>query len=214
MIPFKINGSTYKIPSTWNDVTYAQYLALIRPTTIADQIAIFTGIPRETIEKAELKNLEKIGIALSFLYVPPDFQKTNMIGPYYAPDDVTIQSTAQFESLRGLLIKMPKDLKTVEGSEAWSDLCLHACAIYCQKIRDREFNAGRAEQMKEELKKYSCVEVIGNGSFFLFKPLNTSKNITGRSRNILRRLKKWIQDLPGYRKTLDSLQPSSARRGR
>lgn len=206
MIPFKINGQTYRFPTCWPDVTYAQYVALIHTVTLADQISVFTGIPRETLERAEIKNLEKISIALSFLSISPKFDRTAMVGPYYVPSDVTIESLAQFESLRSLLIKMPKEMKTVEAMEEIADLYLHACAVYCQKVRDKEYDFGRATIMKEQMKKYSCAEVIGTGAFFLFKPLNTSKTITTRYRNLLLHLKRLIQGLPGYRRTLDLLQ--------
>jgi hypothetical protein len=212
MIPFKINGKSYKFPSTWEDVTFAQYMALLHAHTITDQIAIFTGISRETLEQAELRYLERINTTLSFLYTAPKFDLTARVGPYYVPPDVTIQSTVQFEALRGLLLQMPKELKTTEGLEQFAELALHACAIYCQKVRDRHFDYGRATIMKEQLRHYSCAEVIGTGSFFLFKPLSTSRPIMNRFRSLLLRLRRWIQGLPGYQKTLDLLQRSTERR--
>lgn len=204
VITFKINKDRYDFPTCWPDVTYSQYIALIHTSTITDYISVFTGIPRETLETAELKNLEKISLALSFLSFAPSFDRTSMVGPYVLPLDVTIQSTGQFEDLRGLLLKLPKDVKT--EPEQFAELCLHACAVYCQKIKDGKYDWNKTFEVKEELKNYSCAEVIGTGAFFLFRPLNLSKNTTNPYRRFSQRLKNIILGLPGYRKTSDSLR--------
>lgn len=214
MIIFKISATRYNIPTVWDDVTYTQYVALLRTSnSLTAYISVFTGIPLETLRTAELKNLEKISLALSFLTMTPKFDRTAMVGPYVLPLDVTLQSLGQFEDLRGLLSKMPKkeegEFYDLDDNELIADLYLHACAIYIQKIKDGSYDYTKVDAVKEELKGYSCAEVIGTGAFFLFRPLNTSQPTTSRYRNLIQRLKKWSQDLPGYRKTLDFLLPSS-----
>jgi hypothetical protein len=175
VITFKVNGKPYNFPTRWQDVTYSQYIALLRTHSITDHIHIFTGIPKETLENAEIKNLEKISIALSFLSFTPKFERiTKMVGPYVLPSDVTVHSVGQFEELRKLLMKLPKDTLTVENMELVADLYLHACAVYVQKIKHGKWDEERVLEVKEELKNYSCAEVISTGAFFLFKPLNSS----------------------------------------
>lgn len=210
MITFKINGTRFKIPTDWQDVTYAQYVALIEPGSLPDHIALFTGIKKEILLSAELRNVESISLALAFLTTPPKFhdKPTMLVGPYTLPEDITINSLGQFEDLRGLLNKIPKDLATKEGQFKIADLYLEACAIYCQKIIYGEYDYTKVSEVKEELKRYSCMEVISTGAFFLFKPLNISKHTKTRSQSIRQRLKKLIVDFPGYQKTLDSLQRS------
>jgi hypothetical protein len=194
-------------------------MALLHSQSLTDQIAIFTDVPRETLEKAEIKNLEKISLTLSFLStIPKDFGRTVMVGPYVLPVDVTIQSLGQFEDLRGLLLKMPKDMKDpinmIENSEKFGELCLKACAIYCQKVRDGVYDNSKAMIMTEELKNYSCVEVIGTGAFFSFRVWNTSSPIQNLYLKVRQLLKRSIAVLPGYRKTLDFLQRSSGSQGK
>jgi hypothetical protein len=193
MITFKINKKPYSIPTCWSDVTYRQYMDLLHAETITDQIAIFTGISRETLEQAELKNLEAIVVALSFLGVAPDngFTFSRMVGPYAMPQDITIQSTGQFEALRSLLMKRP-DPKN--EPEKFADFCLHACAIYCVKVRDGKFDGSKVDEMKQELKNYSCAEVIGTGGFFLYRPLNLSRHTMNRFQMFFQRLKSMIAD--------------------
>lgn len=211
MITLKISGTKYKIPTEWDDVTYSQYVALIDTNnSLPEYISLFTGIPLETLLKAELKNLETISIALSFLTVPPKMESepTGMVGPYALPKDITVSSLGQFEDLRNLLKKLPKSLETKEEQKQVAELYLEACAIYAQKIIHGEYDPERVPKVKEELKSYSCIEVLQTGGFFLSKPLNISQNTKTRSLSIRQRLKKLIQDFPGYQKTLDQLQRS------
>jgi hypothetical protein len=214
VITYKINGTKYSFPTCWEDVTYSQYVALIRTHSLTDHISVFTGIPRETLESAELRNLEKISLTLSFLSFSPKFEKTKLVGHYFVPEDITINSTGQFVDLTNLLRKLPQELTTPEASEELADLYLTACAIYCQKLKDGKYDWFKVPAVKEELKAFPCHQVCGTGAFFLFKPVPSSKNIMIRFQNLAQRLKRWSQELPGYQKTLDLLQRYSGSRGK
>lgn len=214
MIPFKINNKRYQIPTTWADVTFAQYLALLfLPESLRHQISLFTNIPIETLLKAEIKNLEKIAIALSFINISPKFEPgtSPMLGPYYIPKDITLESLGQFEALKELIQRSPKGLETKEEQKQLGLLYAEACAIYLVKSKYKEFNSDKVPELVEEVMKFPCTEVLQTGSFFFFKPLNLATLTETRSRNILRRLKKLIQGWPGYQRTLDSLLHSSTK---
>jgi len=211
MITFKIQGAKYKLPTAWADVTYQQHTALLSlPNTLIDQINLFTGIGLEKLQKSELKNLEKIALALSFINIPPDFTPgPKDIGKYLVPKDVTIESLGQFEDLRGLCNKRPANIDTTENRVLFCELCLEAAAIYVQKIKDGVYNSNNVPQVKDELRDECCLDIIQTGSFFLFKPLHSSMNMRDRFRMVIQRLRKLLQDLPGYQKSLDFLQHSS-----
>lgn len=212
MITFKTLGKSWKCPTSWNDLTYSQYIFHIYPRTLAEMISLFSGIPRETLEAAELRGLEKINLALIFLSMPSEFKRTEVVNGIVLPADVTIESLGQFEDLRGLLNKLPKkQFKDFEytDSELYCDLCLEACAIYLQKVKDGKYDYSKVPKVKEELKTASCAEVIGTGAFFLFRPLNISPPTTSRFLTLIHRMKRLVQGLPGYQKTLDFLLPSS-----
>lgn len=211
MITFKIQGAKYQLPTSWGDVTYQQYVALLSlPDSLLHQINLFTKIGLDVLFTAELRNLEKISMALSFINLSPKFegQPTRMVGKYLLPKDCTVESLAQFEDLRGLCNKRPADLSTKENQVLFSELCLEACAVYVQKIKDGKYDSSKVEAVKDELRTESCVEVIQTGSFFLFKPLHTSMNMRLRFQTVLQRLKRLLVDLPGYQKSLDFLQHS------
>lgn len=211
MITFKIQGDKYQIPTAWSDVTYSQYIQLLSlQPTIANRINLFTQIGLDKILKAKLKNLESISLALSFLDVPFEAKlgATN-VGKYPVPKDVTLESVGQFEDLRALCNRRPPDLSTTANQTLFADLCLEACAIYIQKVKDKEYDSEKVQWVKEELKKESCIQVIQTGSFFLFKPLHLQMTTRQRFQKALQRLKKSLVDLPGYQKSLDFLQRST-----
>lgn len=212
MITFKTLGKKWLCPTSWPDVTYNQYCYHLYPRTLAEMISCYSGIPRETLESAELRGLEKINIALIFMSMPPDFKRTEVVNGIVLPSDVTIESLGQFEDLRALLSKLPKkEFKEYEYTdwELYADLCLEACAIYLQKVKDGKYDYSKVAKVKDELKTASCMEVIGTGAFFLFRPLNISPPTTNRFLTLIHRTKRLIQGLPGYRKTLDFLLRSS-----
>lgn len=212
MIPFRILNQKFEIPTRWQDVSYAHYIELIKaPNSLPHYISIFTRIPVETLQKAELKNLERIALALSFLTIAPKYEgkPTPMVGLYTLPKDVTLQSLGQFEDLRGLLTKLPEDRTSIEGTVSIAELYLEACAIYVQKIKDGAYDYYKVADVMRELRAYSCIEITQTGAFFLFKPVTSLQPIKTRYQNIAQRVRKLIQDLPGYQKTLDLLRPSS-----
>lgn len=215
MITFKTLGKKWLCPTSWNDVTYSQAKHFLYPRTLSEMISLFSGIPIETLKASELKGLEKINIALIFMSMPPNFERTQVVGDYILPADVTIESLGQFEDLRSLLNKMPKkEFKEYEYQdwEQYYDLCLEACAVYCQKIKHGKYDYTKVAVVKEELKNVSCMEVIGTGAFFLFRPLNISPPTTNRFLTLIHRTKRFLQGLPGYQKTLDFLLHSSTSR--
>ena len=211
MITLRINGEKFPIPTEWSDVSFKDYINLLSlPNSLLHYLHLFTGIPLESLQKAQIANLEKIALALSFLTIPPKFEPgvTKMVGPYVIPEDVTLQSLGQFEDLKALLQKVPQTLDAIEDVIKLHDLYGTACAIYIQKLKHGEYNFSRVPQVREEIDNFSCTQVIQTGSFFLFRPLTISKPTATRFQIIAQRLRKSIQDLPGYQKTLEYMHRS------
>jgi hypothetical protein len=221
MITFKISGTKYQIPTSWGDVTYAQYIQLLKtPNNLIDYIHVFTGIDRDLLAKAELRGVEKMVTALSFLSVSPKLENSpsRMIGPYVMPRDVTLETLGQFEDLRALIQKLPKhdDLTfkktheyTIEDRITEANLYLEACAIYVQKIINGDYDPEQVENVKHRLMTFSCIQILQTGTFFFSSVLNMLMGTTNRSQRIIPRLKKLLQDFPGYQKSLDFLLRSS-----
>lgn len=212
VIIFKVGNSKCNIPTRWPDVTYEQYVYHIIPRTFTETVSCFTGIPVETLIKSKLKNIDKMSIALAFMTLSPNMERTPTVGNYIMPGAPEFESLAQFEDLRETIKKLPQKKREeydYTDTEQECDCYLQACAIYCQKVRDGVYNSEKVQDVKEELKSKSCVEVISNGAFFLSVALNISPKYPSRFRRTFQRLKRLLQGLPGYQKTLDFLLPSS-----
>lgn len=192
MITVKINGKPVNFPTSWDDVTVQQYIGIMLSDSRVDVLAIFSGIDKETLLKATITNLDKVLQLLEFLKDVPTFTKTVKVGKHFLPKDITFESLAQFEDLRSLMKKIPTeaDRRNNDATIAMIDLYVTACAIYCQKLRDKEYDYTKATEMKPEIYSYPCPEVIGTGAFFMARPWNLSPNTTKTSRTIRRPLKK------------------------
>src|SRR6188474_57745 len=108
MITFKILNKKVPIPTSWRDVTYSQYVYMIVPRTFVEYIHLFSGIPLETLNSAQIKNVDKLSLALSFLSLSPDLTRTETVGAFILPGQPQFESLGQFEDLRNLVKKYPR----------------------------------------------------------------------------------------------------------
>lgn len=178
MIHFKLNGKKLSIPSSWDDVTFEHYLIILQNgATLTDALAMFTGIDRETLEKATIIGLDKVIEALAFLHrIPAMPAYTDKVGKYSLPStndgkfDIQFESLAQFEDMRAVIKGIPlKDGKydPIDLTKAYGQFV----SIYLQKIRDGEYSYTAAKDMLEDVYKMPAIQVITAGSFFFLKLL-------------------------------------------
>lgn len=176
MIKFRLNDQEINVPSEYKDITYAQYLqTMYTGDDTIKTVSILLGIDEDTLRNAEIKGLNTLLSALSFISTQAVFdQRPTHVGPYEIPKDISIESLAQFEDLRALSRVFPKPPVDTTNTndlliyaETIADMYLQACAIYCQKIRDGKYNFAAAKEMKDEIKTYSCAEVMPAGAFFI-----------------------------------------------
>lgn len=188
MIPFRLNDQEINVPSEWKDISYEQYLQTIDAgDDLIKIISILTGVAEDTLRVAEIKGLNTLLAAIDFVRHSASFnERPESIGngKYPVPKDVSIENLAQFEDLRNLSRNWPirpttpKQLdnnlevrafehNVVSFSKDLAHRYLFACAIYCQKIRDGKYNYQKAVEMINEIKTYSCAEVMPAGAFFM-----------------------------------------------
>jgi hypothetical protein len=180
MIKFKLNGKPLKIPSSWDDPTFGQYIKIIQTNASAtDVISIFTGIDIKTLKKAKIEGLEMIMQSLSFLKKSPQWEGVcDKIGKYVLPInskgkfDIQFESLGQFEDMRSIMNKVPED-NALELTKSFAQYV----AIYLQKIRDGEYDQDKAGIMLDEVYAMPAKEVITVGSFFFLKLLSLSRGI-------------------------------------
>lgn len=170
MIDFKLNGKKVQIPSNWDEVSMTIYLHFLNGEAkdTSEVISFFTGIGPETLRKAIIVGLDQVITATAFIHKVPTFTGVcDKVGPYKLPLDkgkfnIQFESLAQFEDMRAI-IKTCTDIKSV--TNAYPKIV----AIYLQKIRDKEYDYTKAQQMVDEVLTMPAKEVITVGAFFYVK---------------------------------------------
>ena len=133
---------------------------------MVESLSILTGIDYETLKKSKIKGLEKLLYAARFMNKAPKLQeKPTKIGKYKLPInfDIQFESLAQFEDMRQVMVKLE------EGVYAQAESYAKYCAIYCQKLRDGEYDGQKATDMISEIMTLPALEVISAGSFFFVR---------------------------------------------
>lgn len=177
MIPFKLNSKPFKMPSSWDDARYDQYLKTfdVTPdTTTTDMLSIFLDIDVETLKKSKFSGLDQVLTALSFVNTP---LKTDgyckKVGPYELPGkdkfDIQFEGLDQFEDMRAIMNKLPQQFRTVPEMKLLAEAFPKFVAIYLQKIRDGEYSYSKAVEMEAEVLKMPAKEVVITGGFFYLK---------------------------------------------
>lgn len=171
MIKFKINGASKDIPTSWNDVTFKQYLEIFNvKDDILQLVSIFSGTDYEILKTAQIIGVEKLLEAISFANEQikfPDY--VDHCGPYRIAANSKGQFNIQYESL-GQFEDARKIMNGLNGSiKLHTEAYGKYVAIYLQKIKDGTYDPQKVEDMENELQNYPAFQVITLGSFFFVK---------------------------------------------
>jgi hypothetical protein len=184
MIPFTIELNGVKvnkeIPTTWNEVTFEQYLKILKVNTNeAEFLSVFTEIEPETIKKAKIKGLENLLLALDFLKDAPDWtHKPEVFMGMPMPNDITFEALGPYIDCRSILFDVQ-----AKGLPEFVEAYAKYCAIYLQAI-DTDwtgYDHDKAMQYVREILKQPAGEVVGLGSFFISKFLTLKTNMQEKS---------------------------------
>lgn len=194
MIKLTINKEPLNFPTSWDEVTFGQYLSIMNAKSKAELICILLGKDFETFKKATITGLEDLFTAAAFTDKIPKFDAYYpQVGPYKLRKnnqlndqfDIRFESLGQFEDTRqamaGIKPDQPKELIKAYGK---------AVAIYLQKIRDKEYDPAKVPEVEEEIKSYRACEVIGLGQFFFLKLIALSNGTPKSSLSIPQNQKK------------------------
>lgn len=167
-----LNGEPINITDSWEKTTLAQYLRIMRmKNDTIELLSIITGLDYDLLKKANIKGLDKLLYASRFINSAPVVPtKVEKIGPFKLPlnhkgiFDIQFESLAQFEDMRVIMESVDmKDVTAITESYA------KYCALYVQKLRDGEYDGGKALAMVDEVMTYPALEVIAAGSFFFVR---------------------------------------------
>lgn len=179
MIKFKLNGKSINVSSSWDDLTFEQFLKVFDLKDDSLQaVCLASGLDYEFIKSKTILGVETILQAIQFLQKPANYPtSTKTIGKYKLPLDSKgefnpqFKRLDQFEDMRKIMIASDKGVKSI--TEAYSSYC----SIYLQELRDKEYNYSKAMAMVDEVRQMPAKEVIPAGSFFLIKLLSLSTGI-------------------------------------
>lgn len=181
-----------QIPISWDEVTWGQFLKILTANgDISQLLSIFMDVSHGTILRAKIQGLEQFLIALRFIKQDVTLiEQPTKIGPHKLPADITFESVEKFETMSKLI----QECNRLEDIVLKTEYLARYCAIYLEI---------------EELKQYSCVEVMSAGRFFMAKVKSLE---TGLPMNFLisrTQTKNGKLDLTASTKLLASMQPST-----
>lgn len=208
MIQFKLNGKPIEIATSWDELSYSQWLRAMEPLEFKQLVAVCAGIPDdENLQKAQITgNIDALYVALKFINKPPVWDGIVLqCGPYKLPVNhkgqynIQYEDLQQFEDMRNSMQKI-NGTSTLERTKSIAGLYPEFLVIYLQKIRDGEYSYNKAMEMVEEIKTYPAREVVTLGSFFLVKLTNLLNGTPDSSPTTNQNQKKKKQATVGYKK--------------
>jgi hypothetical protein len=212
MINFKLNGKKIQVASSWDDLTYGQYLQIIKINDdLLKLVSICSGTDYDILKKSNIYGLESVIEAMSFVKSPPVFPESiTEIAGYSIPKNFNIQfeSLAQFEDMRSIMMAKGEDKNKVH-----EDFGMYV-SLYLQKIRDKEYDFEKAKAMREEVLNMPALKVLALGGFFLLKLVSLSNGIKANSQATNQNQKKSKQVTKGSRQSSARSVQSSKRRSR
>lgn len=173
MLKLKINNQPVNFPTSWNEVSYSQYLKILESKSKAELICILLNQDYELVKNKIVTNLEALFEAASFSDEVPAFEiYYPQVGTYKLPAnnqhtkqfDIRFESLGQFEDMRQVM----KDIKQDDPASLFRAYG-KAVAIYLQKLRDKEYDPAKVPELEEELQSFKACEVIAVGQFFFLK---------------------------------------------
>lgn len=165
-IKFKLGRKTIKrdLPTKWSEVTFETFCSIAEAKDDIDVLAIITGLDRETLRKARIKNLDTILAMLAFLKTPCPQNLPEKILGYPVHKDLSFETIGQYEDLRSDL----NEHKDSSGMDQVKRYPLY-CAIYACPQEYGEYDWERAEAMSKWFWKAPAGEVLAVGNFTLAK---------------------------------------------
>lgn len=172
MIKIKVNNQEHQFPTSWDDLSFRQYIDIWKEMENgADHLKLISIMASvELTPSMTIIGIDQLLMAAGFIYQPSKFEESyTMIGPYKIPMnskegwDIRFESLGQFEDMRAVFNKVKDSLldHTIQYSRY--------VAIYLQKVRDGEYDPLKVDSMEESVQDYPAGQVIALGGFFFGK---------------------------------------------
>lgn len=167
MLKLKIDDKEIKMPTSWLETTFRQYVEIV--TGKSDfwwGLSVITNVPYETLMKYNFsEGMDTIVHAASFLNKWEGIDEyPKKCGPYLLGDSITTgnQLTAITQEIE--MVGQSKDM-----GEQLQQLCTIA-AIYCQGVYE-PFDKEKAFYLSKQFQEYPCIDVLSCGNYFQAKAI-------------------------------------------
>lgn len=108
MITAKFNGEDVKIPTSWSDVPYKNYISYTKTDNQLEQVSILIGIEKAKLEKLNSESLGSILMAMSFTIEQPNAYMTELNSI-----DVGRESYGKLEMAKAIIMSNEKTIDAV-----------------------------------------------------------------------------------------------------
>lgn len=200
MIPVTINNHNMYIPSSWDEVTVAQFIKLASDgdcvNPVAKTIAALTGIDYDIIESMQCDVSDSVMQSISFIGNVPDFSKMKAPAEIKIGEQVlTVPKDITEETFGQKIMIQQKINDCIESGKDLSTLIPFTIATYFQPAYFNEKYSGKkAEQLEELTNQCKIIEAFPVANFFLSRCINSLKKKTNTSTSA-RQKKNWKQGL-------------------
>lgn len=158
-------------PESWDELKFSKSLELLESTTKAEAIRIILNAPKG----AKIEGIESLYRAAKFLDVPLEIDpKPEKIGDYKLTQDITLESTEQFEDLSSEL-KRVMNLSLRERTEA---LAFYVSVYIQPQWFASSYDSEQARHLSKIILDYPCTEVMSAGAFFQAKYLSLESGLS------------------------------------
>lgn len=175
MIKAKVNGEPVEIETEWAELKFSKFLKLLTAKDDYNEvIGILLNLPPDQVGKAKIIGLDKVLEGIRFMKTPAKVDPVpTQVGEYKIPNDIRFESVAQFETLKKAINKAAGMDNLTEQTK---QLAMYA-AIYCQPLKDGDFDDEKATWLAERFLDYPCLEVMSAGNFFMAKCLSLTSGL-------------------------------------
>lgn len=197
-IQIELNGVKVEkdFPTSWNDVTFKQFLKLLECGDDTTKIvSLFTDIDEDTLRLTKIYNLELIISLLSFLKTDVTMSIPEQCMGYKIPKNLEFETIGQFEDLKAEAVQ-------IAGTNKFEKYALF-CGIYASNPYDYR----DAERLSEVFLNAPCGEVLGIGNFTLRKLAGLISGSKAKFPKVNIHKKNFLQVLTAYLKSLVFIVP-------
>lgn len=168
-----------EIPTSWEEVTFKQFLAIADCKNEKEIFAALTGVDAETLAKAKIKGLDKIIALLSFLSHKPQitYLPTKVLG-YSIPQNLEFEEVQIYEDLKSEMREVDKITKdeTSKENEVLLRYTLYCAMFTCSQVYG-EYDYEKATLIAPQFMNAPAVEVLAVGNFTLVKFIGLKRGI-------------------------------------